>query len=65
MGFVRLMGRIRDRGTHDNTCKGHKYKNKDKVPFCDCKVRRSERLGDTVTGQDAGDEDKLWIGERE
>jgi hypothetical protein len=58
------MGRIRDWGTHDNTCKGHKYKNKDEVSLRDCEVRGSEGLGDTVTGQNARNKDKLWIGER-
>ena len=51
--------------THDNTRKCHKYKNKNKVCFRDCEVRRSEGLGNTVAGQDARDEDKLEINGRE
>jgi hypothetical protein len=46
-------------GTHDDTCKGHKYKHKNEVCLRNCEVRGRESLGDTVTGQDARDKDKL------
>ena len=52
-------------GTHDNTCKRHKYKNENEVCFRSGEVGGSKSLRNTVTSQDARNEDELEIDEGE